>query len=42
MLQTIVCGLVDGEIANGTPASSIVLGGFSQGGALALHVNTKV
>jgi phospholipase/carboxylesterase len=33
--------LIDQEIARGIPASRIVLAGFSQGGAMALHVGLR-
>lgn len=33
--------LIDHEIARGIPASRIVLAGFSQGGAMALHVGLR-
>jgi phospholipase/carboxylesterase len=33
--------LIDAEIAAGTPASRILLVGFSQGGAMALHVGLR-
>lgn len=33
--------IVDHEIERGTPASRIVIAGFSQGGAMALHVGTR-
>lgn len=33
--------LIDHEIERGTPASKIVLAGFSQGGAMALHVGLR-
>ena len=33
--------LIDREIERGIPASSIVLAGFSQGGAMALHVGLR-
>ena len=36
-----VRSLIDNEIARGIPASNIVLAGFSQGGALALHVGLR-
>ncbi len=29
--------LIDAEVAKGTPSTDIILGGFSQGGAMALH-----
>lgn len=32
-----VCDLIDAEIARGIPVENIVLAGFSQGGAVALH-----
>ena len=34
--RRIVHALIDQEIANGTPSTDIVVGGFSQGGAMAL------
>lgn len=34
--RTTIHSLIDDEIANGTPSTDIVLGGFSQGGAMAL------
>ena len=33
--------LIDFEISRGTPASKIILAGFSQGGAMALHVGLR-
>lgn len=36
-----VRALIDHEIARGIPASKIVLAGFSQGGAMALHVGLR-
>jgi phospholipase/carboxylesterase len=36
-----VQALIDQEIARGIPASRIVLAGFSQGGAMALHVGLR-
>jgi phospholipase/carboxylesterase len=36
-----VNALIDYEIARGIPASRIVLAGFSQGGAMALHVGLR-
>jgi len=36
-----VFGLIDKEIASGTPSNKIILGGFSQGGALALHAGYR-
>jgi phospholipase/carboxylesterase len=33
--------LIDHEVARGIPASRIVLAGFSQGGAMALHVGLR-
>lgn len=30
--------IIQGEVAAGVPAEKIVLGGFSQGGAVTLHV----
>lgn len=38
--QTIVA-LIDREIANGIPSNKIILAGFSQGGALALHTGLR-
>lgn len=35
---TAVSDLIDKEVASGIPLFRIVLGGFSMGGALALHV----
>ena len=37
IMSTMVHSLVEKELELGIPASSIVLGGFSQGGALALY-----
>lgn len=36
-----VCALVEREIAHGIPANRIIVAGFSQGGALALHVTLR-
>ena len=36
-----VCALIDNEKQRGVPASRIVLAGFSQGGAMALHVGLR-
>jgi len=36
-----ICSLIDREIERGIPASNIVLAGFSQGGAMALHVGLR-
>lgn len=36
-----VQALIDREIARGIPASRIVLAGFSQGGAMALHIGLR-
>ncbi len=36
-----VRGLIDHEIERGIPASRIILAGFSQGGAMALHVGLR-
>jgi len=36
-----VRGLIGHEISRGTPASRIILAGFSQGGAMALHVGLR-
>ena len=36
-----VQALIDREIAGGIPASKIVLAGFSQGGAMALHIGLR-
>jgi len=36
-----VCELIDFEISRGIPASRIILAGFSQGGAMALHVGLR-
>jgi len=36
-----VRALIDHEISRGVPASKIVLAGFSQGGAMALHVGLR-
>lgn len=36
-----VRALIDYEISRGTPASRIILAGFSQGGAMALHVGLR-
>lgn len=35
--QTYIEALIDNELARGIPSNSIVLAGFSQGGAIALH-----
>lgn len=35
-------GYVDAEIADGIPAAKIVLAGFSQGGAIALHAGLRL
>jgi phospholipase/carboxylesterase len=37
----LVSALVEREVARGVPASRIVLAGFSQGGAIALHLGTR-
>jgi phospholipase/carboxylesterase len=39
--QADVSGLIDAEIARGIPAERIVLAGFSQGGAIALHTGLR-
>ncbi len=39
--QSAVVRLLDREIARGIPASRIVLAGFSQGGAIALHTGLR-
>lgn len=39
--QTMIAGLVKKEVARGIPASRIVLAGFSQGGAMALHTGLR-
>ena len=36
-----VRGLIDLEVSRGIPASKIILAGFSQGGAMALHVGLR-
>jgi phospholipase/carboxylesterase len=36
-----VCSLIEREIERGIPASRIVLAGFSQGGAIALHAGLR-
>ena len=36
-----VRGLIEHEVARGIPASRIILAGFSQGGAMALHVGLR-
>lgn len=36
-----ISALIDGQIKLGIPASNIVLAGFSQGGAMALHVGLR-
>lgn len=36
-----VQALIDQEVARGIPASKIILAGFSQGGAMALHVGLR-
>ncbi len=34
-------GIINGEIANGTPASNIIVAGFSQGGAVAYYTAVR-
>jgi phospholipase/carboxylesterase len=34
--------LIEAEVANGIPSNKIVLAGFSQGGAIALHLATRI
>lgn len=34
--------LIDAELATGIPSDKIVLAGFSQGGAIALHLSTRI
>lgn len=36
-----ICDLIENEIRRGIPASSIIVAGFSQGGAMALHVGLR-
>ncbi len=36
-----ICELIENEIKRGIPASGIILAGFSQGGAMALHVGLR-
>lgn len=36
-----ICDLIEREIKRGIPASRIVLAGFSQGGAMAIHVGLR-
>ncbi len=36
-----ICALIKNEIERGIPASKIILAGFSQGGAMALHVGLR-
>ncbi|NVK22017.1 MAG: alpha/beta fold hydrolase [Kangiellaceae bacterium] len=37
-----VLALIEQEIAQGIPAEKIILAGFSQGGAIALHLSTRI
>jgi phospholipase/carboxylesterase len=39
--EQILCDLVEGEIDNGVSPARIVLAGFSQGGAIALHTGLR-
>ena len=39
--QAAICGIIDREIARGIPSRSIVLAGFSQGGAVALQTGLR-
>lgn len=40
-MQVSINTMIDDEISNGIPANRIVLAGFSQGGAIALHTATR-
>src|SRR5690606_34884445 len=39
--QELISTIIEDEIARGVPSERIVLMGFSQGGAMALHVGTR-
>jgi phospholipase/carboxylesterase len=40
-MQTIINSMIEAEIARGIPSHRILLAGFSQGGAMALHTATR-
>lgn len=40
-MQTTINAMIEAEIARGIPAQRILLAGFSQGGAMALHTATR-
>jgi phospholipase/carboxylesterase len=40
-MQAIINAMIEAEIARGIPAQRILLAGFSQGGAMALHTATR-
>jgi phospholipase/carboxylesterase len=40
-MQTIINAMIESEIVRGTPSHRILLAGFSQGGAMALHTATR-